>query len=317
MFPMIGPVATTNDVTYVTPSYVVDHSPRVGQAGHFRSWPRGWITRIGPVATTNDVTYVTPSYVVDHSPRVGQAGHFRSWPRGWINRIGPVAIFNVSGPSYEIVYMPELSHLLCVCRVTTNGHYLIYYIRRLLTKLPNVTIEWVPSHCGIMGNERADSLAGASLNLTQVTNIQPPRTEIRRKIMTYYSDKWQNNWTLRPYAEIAFKPDLIPPQYTTLNRCHCHQVPLTRLRLGVTQLSHGHYFTNRPPPSCPTCNTTNTPDHHILTCPRHNTARVEVSNTCRQLNKPLALHTILSPKFPTDILVTFLQSTGLLEPGAL
>ena len=115
----IGPVATTNDVTYVTPSYVVDHSPRVGQAGHFRSWPRGWINRIGPVATTNDVTYVTPSHVVDHSPRVGQAGHFRSWPRGWINRIGPVAIFNVSGPSYEIVYMPELGHLLCVCRVTT------------------------------------------------------------------------------------------------------------------------------------------------------------------------------------------------------
>ena len=78
---------------------------------------RGWINRIGPVATTNDVTYVTPSYVVDHSPRVGQARHFRSWPRGWINRIGPVAIFNVSGPSYEIVYMPELGHLLCVCRV--------------------------------------------------------------------------------------------------------------------------------------------------------------------------------------------------------
>ena len=117
MFPVIGPVATTNDVTYVTPSYVVDHSPSVGQARHFRSWPRGWINRIGPVATTNDVTYVTPSYVVDHSPSVGQARHFRSWPRGWINRIGPVAIFNVSGPSYEIVYMPELGHLLCVCRV--------------------------------------------------------------------------------------------------------------------------------------------------------------------------------------------------------
>ena len=112
MFPVIGPVATTNDVTYVTPSYVVDHSPSVGQARHFRSWPRGWI---GPVATTNDVTYVTPSYVVDHSPSVGQARHFRSWPRGWINGIGPVAIFNVSGPSYEIVYMPELGHLLCVC----------------------------------------------------------------------------------------------------------------------------------------------------------------------------------------------------------
>ena len=117
MFPIIGPVATTNDVTYVTPSYVVDHSPKVGQAGHFRSWPRVWINRIGPVATTNDVTYVTPSYVVDHSPSVGQARHFQSWPRGWINRIDPVAIFNVSGPSYEIVYMPELGHLLCVCRV--------------------------------------------------------------------------------------------------------------------------------------------------------------------------------------------------------
>ena len=83
MFRVIGPVATTNDVTYVTPSYVVDHSPSVGQARHFRSWPRGWI---------------------------------RSWPRGLINGIGPVAIFNVSGPSYEIVYMPELGHLLCVCR---------------------------------------------------------------------------------------------------------------------------------------------------------------------------------------------------------
>ena len=47
----------------------------------------------------------------------GQVGHFRSWSKGWIIRIGPVALFNVSGPSYEIVYMPELGHSLCVCRV--------------------------------------------------------------------------------------------------------------------------------------------------------------------------------------------------------
>ena len=40
----VGPIVLCllgNDVAYVTPSYVVDHSPSVGQARHFRSWPRG------------------------------------------------------------------------------------------------------------------------------------------------------------------------------------------------------------------------------------------------------------------------------------
>ena len=215
----------------------------------------------------------------------------------------------------HVVFTDSLSSIHAFQNLTTNAHYLVYYIRQLLTRQPNVTIEWVPSHCGITGNERADSLATASLRLPQFTKVQPSQFEIRHKISAHYRNQWQREWLQRHPMETAFKPKLSPPQYTTLNR-HI-QVPLTRLRLGVSQLSHGHYFKSRPPPMCPTCNTTNTPEHHILRCPTYNPTRKEILNACKKLNKPVELITLLSPQFPTGILVKFLQESGLLEPGAL
>ncbi len=82
----------------------------------------------------------------------------------------------------------------------------IHKIKQLISKTmkqnKEINIEWVPSHVGIPGNERADAAAGtAHLNGENEATLPTPR-EIYAIINNKIKNKWQNQW--RMYRRLTF-----------------------------------------------------------------------------------------------------------------
>lgn len=103
---------------------------------------------------------------------------------------------------------------------TYKNHHVITKIcektNYLITKGFRVVIVWVPSHCGVMGNERADKLANeAHENPDQVINIKlnfKEISEMRFKNTTI--KKWQEIWNESEKARFCYS--ILPsiPKYT-------------------------------------------------------------------------------------------------------
>ena len=89
----------------------------------------------------------------------------------------------------------------------------------------------------------------------QISDTKPPclYQDYKQYINKIATEKWNNIWKTKP-SKIH---DLIPNfnykiQDNTLNRRD--QVVMTRLRIGHTNLTHGHLMDKSPPKMCDECN---------------------------------------------------------------
>ena len=57
---------------------------------------------------------------------------------------------------------------------------------------------WIPSHVGIIGNEKADTAAKAGLS-KRVTNVPIPYGDFRKHINSLLKRKWQSQWDKTNY----------------------------------------------------------------------------------------------------------------------
>ena len=115
-------------------------------------------------------------------------------------------------------------------------------------------LQWVPAHCGIHGNERADELAKAGA-----------QTEQPQSTLSYHDKKTIIKTKMKPRTE---KDD-----YHTLSRQE--QVLILRLRSGHNRLNH-HLATKLklvPSPRCPCGQDNQTAEHILQRCPLHNDLR--------------------------------------------
>ena len=106
---------------------------------------------------------------------------------------------------------------------------------------------WIPSHIRIQGNDKADSLAKAAINITPDKNIKTPYTDLKPKIKQIVTKKWQQLWDENPLNKLfqiqpIFKERKLEPNNTTRE-----ETTLTRLRIGHTQLTHSFILKEEPP----------------------------------------------------------------------
>ncbi|XP_062713477.1 uncharacterized protein LOC134290367 [Aedes albopictus] len=148
----------------------------------------------------------------------------------------------------------------------SNRHPFIQKIQEALENpSTRTTFMWVPGHCGILGNERADILAGIGRNSPTLTRTVPRddiKSWLKERLWTAWSGAWRRN--REPFLR-KIKNTTSTWQDQPSRR---EQVVLSRLRTGHTRLSHdmgstGGGFHRQ----CETCGTRNTVEHFLINCP--------------------------------------------------
>ena len=133
---------------------------------------------------------------------------------------------------------------------------------------------WIPSHVGIKGNERVDEVTKAAAEEREEPGqifYRDYYGEIRKRV----HDSWTEEWKLMQghLTSITVTPGLLEQQRGNRK----DQVIINRLRLGHSQLRHGHLMNSKvqePPRKCPACtNDRLTIKHIMVECPMLQVAR--------------------------------------------
>ena len=129
---------------------------------------------------------------------------------------------------------------------------------------------WVPSHIGIIGNERADLLAKAGLNRPREPKKHKlPCTDFKPLITKYIKSLWQQRWDHKHNRERVIKLHYISPLIKPFNidvPSRRDEIIIHRLRIGHTRLTHRYLMEDpfKRQPVCQFCELALISVHHIL-----------------------------------------------------
>ena len=167
---------------------------------------------------------------------------------------------------HDVVYSDSMSCLQAIEREDTENP-LICYIMNLLWLLgdkgTHVRFCWIPSHCGIEGNEKIDQSAKESLDPLARVHY----ADLKPLINSYIQQLLQIKWDVSVHGRDLYllKPILgSPKKFQYLTRAE--EVVITRLRIGHTKATKSHILYRGPPTTCQHCGQTLTIDHMLLEC---------------------------------------------------
>ena len=174
---------------------------------------------------------------------------------------------------YSVIFSDALS----VLEALDNQDYKTNAIRELAIQISSfledfgtvLVLQWIPSHCNIPGNERADTLAKKG-----ALQIQPEKpvsqTTAKQIIKSNSKTLWHNSWTQCDKGRVMFqyvpKPSRLDP-INSLKRKE--QVVIFRLRINHIQLNaHLSRITSNHQPTCNLCGYKDeTVQHFLFDCP--------------------------------------------------
>ena len=179
-----------------------------------------------------------------------------------------------------VIFTDSMAALMSLENSVSRKNQLVYDCWRILRTLYDggycVIFQWVPSHIGISGNERADGVARDSLQLNYVERFRPLFSDMSKllsqKVTISQIDRWETDRRSVKLGEVKENWEYWP--WT-----NCHQrrieVAMARLRLGHCCLnSHLHKIGVSDTPNCLYCGVEETIDHFLRTCPRYYSHRV-------------------------------------------
>ena len=169
-----------------------------------------------------------------------------------------------------VIYSDSLSCLQAIQGEDTE-HPLLCRIMNLLWKLNDKGTHekfcWIPSHCGIEGNEAADKLAKESLGLNIDALLGIYHADLKPQVNAYVQQLMQVKWDVEVHGRDLYllKANLAPPdRYKHLKRAE--EGAMTRLRIGHCKATKGHIVSRGPPAVCHHCGSTLSREHILLEC---------------------------------------------------
>ena len=200
----------------------------------------------------------------------------------------------------------EIAELLG--KATKNGHH--------------VAFQWIPAHCGVMGNEEADAEAKTALHNAPEVCIAFSRTDtnvllrqvMRNSTLEHWKKPERQHKRLHKWdPEMKFR---MPHKLKRKMTCMIH-----RIRLGVAFTRHYAHLIgcSDAGPDCGHCQIPETLEHIFCACPAYARERQElISSIGQHHTRPLTDDVVLGPwpdvsssSVVIEAVVAFLQATGL------
>lgn len=173
-----------------------------------------------------------------------------------------------------------------------------------------LSLQWIPSHCGIQGNERADFLATTA-------HYEQPSYSIDRFVEAKKIIK-ENAWRAHPDADVARGNAPPPVPWHHLDRAAASLLHRLRADCAFTNATL-HLIGKLSSPYCVACGEIGDLNHILWTCSEYSNERDILRRTIRSAGRPTAsLRDILFPPGSPGLvrlvyrhLLVFLASTGL------
>ena len=206
-----------------------------------------------------------------------------------------------------MIFTDSLSSLhLLLSRHPSSSTAIVHATQRILIHLRTegweLTLQWIPSHTGIRGNEVADTAAKMALSEVNITPFPLPLSTAKRLISRVCRSASDTSLAtgLRITSMGQYRHDSSPQPWVR-KQSRALDVALTRLRLGHTTLNaHLHRLRLAPEPHCPWCRSVpETIEHFLLQCPRFHSHRVQLRTQ------------LIALRVPTFDLPTLLAATGV------
>ena len=141
-------------------------------------------------------------------------------------------------------------------------------------ELKHIIILWTPSHVDIKGNEKADAAAKEATD-QDVSTIGIPHSDYKQTMQEYIIQRWQSQWDNTPFNKLKNIKPRIGSLNLPKNLQRKDQTTLHRLRLGHTRYTHSFLLKKEEPPTCNTCQTSDTVEHFMASCKRFHQARIK------------------------------------------
>ena len=114
------------------------------------------------------------------------------------------------------------------------------------------TLCWAPSHIGIHVNEAARELAVQPITQALNKQFELTRSDLKACNKKTCKEKWKEKWSReRPIKLLEITDNVYMLPNSVCENKHW-EICLTRLRIGHSKLTVGHYM-SREPPTCEDC----------------------------------------------------------------
>ena len=166
--------------------------------------------------------------------------------------------------SASTVFLTDCTSLLQSLQGTNSRNKILKDIRTqlaLLSQKTTLTLQWIPSHCGIGGNEEADKLAKKGSEQTQEEG-STSYAEQKQLLKTVFHYKWKERLNVERETDAL----------ATMTREQ--QVQMFRLRTGhCGLLAHLYRIGRSHTDQCPCGTGVQDVDHLLQTCPTYKDLR--------------------------------------------
>ena len=145
-----------------------------------------------------------------------------------------------------------------------------------LSKKHVVVIQWIPSHCDLLGNEKADELAKQGTLIEQAdntTSFAEEKTILKRKMKQRWTQEHQDHNPNDPYYSLSRQEQVIIFRLRT-NHHRLRSHLFNKFKIGDSDL-------------CPCGEDSETTEHVLQRCPNYQTTRNSIWPVPREMTNKL------------------------------